>query len=176
MEMEKMEALRFPIGRDKGAAWFDRNAVEEGIETIRALPGQIRAAVAGLGEADLERRYRPGGWSIRQIAYHLADSHTHIYIRFKWTLTESEPMIKAYDEALWAELPDAKGPVGIALDGLESIHARWIVLMRTMSDSDFQKGFIHPETGGRMALFDRVSSYAWHGRHHLAHIHLALRS
>jgi hypothetical protein len=170
-----MEALRFPIGKHEARAEFDRRVVEEGIEAISVLPGQVRAIVAGLGDSDLERRYRPGGWSVRQLVYHLADSHTHIYIRFKWTLTEAEPTIKAYDEARWAELPDAKGPVGIALDGLESMHARWIALIRTMSDADFRKGFIHPETGGRMTLFDRVASYAWHGRHHLAHIHLALR-
>lgn len=169
-----MEALRFPIGRHKLPAWFDRRAVDEGIAVIAALPGQVRARLAGLSDADLEKRYRPEGWNVRQLAYHLADSHTHIYIRFKWTLTEAEPIIKAYDEARWAELPDAKGPVGIALDGLESMHARWVALMGTMSDADFRKGFIHPETGGRMTLFDRVSSYAWHGRHHLAHMELAL--
>jgi hypothetical protein len=176
MELEVMEALQFPIGRHKGLERFDRRELEKGIEAISALPGQVRAILAGLGDADLEKRYRPGGWNVRQLVYHLADSHTHIYIRFKWTLTENEPTIKAYDEARWAELPDAKGPVGAALDGLASMHSRWIALMRTMSDADFQKGFIHPETGGRMTLFDRVSSYAWHGKHHLAHIHLALRN
>ena len=176
MDARNLETLQYPIGRHKSPAWFDRRAVDEGIEAISALPGQVRAIVSGRGDADLEKRYRPGGWSVRQLAYHLTDSHTHIYIRFKWTLTESEPTIKAYDEARWAELPDAQGPVGIALDGLESMHARWVALMRTMSDADFQKGFIHPETGGRMTLFDRVASYAWHGKHHLAHIHLALRN
>jgi hypothetical protein len=175
MASENLEVLQFPIGKHKSPAWFDRRVVDEGIEAISALPGQVRAIVSGLGDGELEKRYRPGGWSVRQLAYHLADSHTHIYIRFKWTLTESEPTIKAYDEARWAELPDSKGPVGIALDGLESMHARWTALMRTMSDADFQRGFIHPETGGRMTLFDRVSSYAWHGKHHLAHIRLALR-
>jgi len=175
MEPVDLEALQYPIGRHKGPAWFDRRELETGIASISELPGKVRATVTGLSESDLEKRYRPGGWSVRQLVYHLADSHTHIYIRFKWTLTEAEPLIKAYDEARWAELPDAKGPVGIALDGIESMHARWIALMRTMSDADFQKGFIHPETGGRMTLFDRVSAYAWHGTHHLAHIKLALR-
>jgi hypothetical protein len=172
---DNLEALRFPIGKYKEPARFDRREVETGIEEISALPGRVRAIVAGLGDADLDKCYRPGGWSVRQVVYHLADSHTHIYIRFKWTLTEAEPTIKPYDEARWAELPDAKGPVGIALDGLESMHARWIALMRTMSDADFRKGFIHPETGGRMTLFERVACYAWHGRHHLAHIDLALK-
>jgi hypothetical protein len=171
-----MEALRFPIGRYKGPAWFDRREVEKGIEAISALPGQVRAVITGLSDRDLDKRYRPDGWSVRQLAYHLADSHTHIYIRFKWTLTEAEPTIKAYDEARWAELPDSRGPVSIALDGLESMHTRLVVLMRTMSDADFKKGFIHPETGGRMTLFDRVACYAWHGKHHLAHIDLALRN
>lgn len=174
VETDSLEALRFPIGRHKAPAWFDRRDVDTCIDVITELPGQARAALSGLGDPELDKRYRPGGWSVRQLAYHMADSHTHCYIRFKWTLTESEPLIKAYDEARWAELPDSRGPVGIALDGLESIHARWIALMRTMSDADFRKGFIHPETGGRMTLFDRVSAYAWHGRHHLAHIRLAL--
>lgn len=175
MDTTDFDALRFPIGKYAAPAGFHRRVVDAGIDAISVLPGQVRAAVAGLSDADLERRYRPGGWSVRQLVYHMADSHTHIYIRFKWTLTEAEPTIKAYDEALWAELPDAKGPVVLALDGLESMHARWCALMRTMSDSDFRKGFIHPETGGRMTLFDRVASYAWHGKHHLAHIDLALR-
>jgi uncharacterized damage-inducible protein DinB len=176
VKMDDMEALRFPIGRHKAAAVFDRREVEKGIEAISVFPGQVRAGLAGLSDGDLDKRYRPGGWSVRQLAYHMADSHTHIYIRFKWTLTEAEPTIKAYDEAGWAELPDSRGPVSIALDGLESMHARWVALMRTMSDADYQRGFIHPETGGRMTLFDRVAYYAWHGKHHLAHIGLALRN
>ena len=175
MKDAEFEALRFPIGKYNAPAAFSRASVDAGIGLISVLPDQVRSAIAGLSDADLERRYRPGGWSVRQLAYHLADSHTHIYIRFKWTLTEAEPTIKAYDEALWAELPDAKGPVGIALDGLESIHSRWVALMRTMTDADFRKGFIHPETGGRMTLFDRVASYAWHGKHHLEHMRLALK-
>jgi hypothetical protein len=176
MGVDDLEALRYPIGVHRTVETFDRERVERGISSIAALPGRVRARLAGLGEAELEKRYRPGGWTVRQLIYHLADSHTHIYVRFKWTLTEDTPTIKAYDEARWAELPDVRGPVEIPLAGLESIHARWVALMRAMSDSDFQKAFIHPETGSAMTLFDRVASYDWHGRHHLAHIESALRA
>ena len=176
MPPENLETLKYPIGKYRTVERFDRSEIERGIAAIAAFPGELRTRLAGLGEPDLEKRYRPGGWTVRQVAYHLADSHTHIYVRFKWTLTEEEPLIKAYDEARWAELPDYRGPIGLALDGLASIHARWVALMLSMSDADFGKRFLHPETGGTMALFDRVACYAWHGRHHLAHIENALRA
>lgn len=176
MRPENLESLKYPIGKHRAAEHFDRAELERGIADIAAFPEALRARLAGLGDAELEKRYRPGGWTVRQVAYHLADSHTHIYIRFKWTLTERTPLIKAYDEALWAELPDYGGPIGLAIDGVSSIHARWVALMRSLSDADFGKSFLHPETGGCMTLFERVACYAWHGRHHLAHIENALRS
>ena len=174
MHATESEDLRFPVGRHTPVDRFDRRVVDEGIAAIEAFPGRLRALLAGTDEASLEKTYRPKGWTARQVVHHLADSHTHIYIRFKWTLTEDTPTIKAYDEAGWAELPDYRGPVEPALRMLEAIHARWTALMRTMDDVAFQKRFHHPETGGYMTLFDRVACYAWHGRHHLAHIRLAL--
>jgi hypothetical protein len=176
MDASELEDLRFPIGRHAVVGRFDRAAVDEGIAAIAALPEQVRARLAGLGDSDLDRRYRPGGWTVRQVVHHLADSHVHSYVRFKWALTEDTPLIKAYDEARWADLPDCRGPVEPALDSLAAVHARWTALLRCMSDADFGKAFVHPETGETLALFDRVAAYAWHGRHHLAHIGLALRA
>jgi hypothetical protein len=174
MDAVALEALKYPVGKHETVARFDRVAVNAGIAEIAAFPAKLRARLAGVHEADLEKRYRPGGWTVRQLVYHLADSHTHIYVRFKWTLTEDAPTIKAYQEDRWAELPDYRGPVELALRGVESIHERWVALMRTMGDDDFRKAFLHPETGSHMALFDRVANYAWHGRHHLAHVDSAL--
>lgn len=175
MDDAALENLKFPVGRYKVVERFDRAAVDAGIAILAGFPARLRAAVAGLSDGELDRTYRPGGWTARQVVYHLADSHTHIYIRFKWTLTEETPLIKAYDEARWAELPDSRGPVELAVQGVESIHARLVALVRTMTDADFRKAFLHPETGTTMTLFDRVACYAWHCDHHLAHIGLALR-
>lgn len=177
MDNLDLQTLRFPIGTHHLVTRFDRTAVNVCITEIEKSPARLRARVTGLSEADLEKRYRPEGWTVRQVVYHLADSHTHIYIRFKWALTEEKPLIKPYQEDRWAELPDSlSGNIEIPLRGLESIHARWASLMRTMDDAAFGKAFIHPETGLENLLFDRVASYVWHGRHHLAHIDLALRA
>lgn len=169
--------LRFPIGEHIIVECFERTAVDAAILEIEAFPARLRQTVEGLVGDALEKRYRPGGWTVRQVVHHLHDSHTNCYIRFKWALTEDKPMIKAYFEERWAELEDSKsGPIGVSLNGLEAIHARWTALLRVMGEADFRKSFLHPETGMENFLFDRVASYAWHGRHHLAHIELALDS
>jgi hypothetical protein len=174
MDAAQLEALKFPVGTHTTVALFDRLAVDAGIAGIEAFPARLRLRLAGVDEARLDKTYRPGGWTARQVIHHMADSHTHIYVRFKWTLTEETPTIKAYDEARWAELADYQGPVEPALRMIEAVHARWVALMRTMDDAAFRKAFLHPETGNLMTLFDRVACYAWHGRHHLAHIDRAL--
>ena len=175
MEQDENEGLRFPIGRHIPVMSFNRDAVNAWISEIEGFPSRFRAVVDGIRAPELEKRYRPGGWNIRQLAYHLADSHTHILIRFKWALTEDKPLIKAYYEERFAELSDSRsGPIGIALRGLESVHERWVSLMRSMDDADFQKAFLHPETGLENSLFDRAAHYAWHGKHHLEHVKLAL--
>ncbi len=164
------EDLRYPIGE------FDRNydtspeARQRRIQTIADLPQRLRAAVAGLSDAQLDTPYRPGGWTIRQTVHHVPDSHANAFIRFKLALTEDEvPTIKPYYEDRWAELGDSRLPVDVSLKMIESLHTRWLALLNSMSESDFQKTFIHPETG-KWTLDGALALYDWHSRHHTAHI------
>ena len=164
------EDLRFPIGE------FDRNfeitlaAREERMRTVRELPQRMRDAVAGLSEEQLDTEYRPSGWTVRQTVHHVADSHSNSLTRFKLALTEDEPpTIRPYYEDRWAELGDSKMPIGVSLNLIDGLHARWVALMDSMSDEDFDKKFIHPETG-EWTLDAALALYAWHSRHHTAHI------
>jgi uncharacterized damage-inducible protein DinB len=162
--------LRYPVGRftvdpavtvDKRAAW---------IRQIAAAPGAMRAAVAGLNESQFDTPYRPGGWTVRQVLHHVPDSHLNAYCRCKLALTEDNPTIKPYDEAAWADVADtAKTPPDVSLALLDALHARWIVLLESMRVADFAKPFTHPEHGPR-TLDWLVQLYAWHGRHHAAHV------
>lgn len=162
--------LRFPIGE------FDRNyevsaaARQRRIDVIRSLPAAVASAVAGLSETQLDTRYRPGGWTIRQTVHHLADSHSNSLTRFKLALTEDEPpTIRPYYEERWAELADSKLPVDVSLQMIEAIHTRWTALLEAMTDDDFKREFIHPETGV-WPLEGALALYEWHSRHHTAHI------
>ncbi len=167
-----LESVRYPIGR--AAIREDLTADERAalIGDIAALPGDLRAAVAGLSDARLDTPYRPGGWSVRQVVHHLPDSHANAYIRFKLAATGDEPRVTAYDEAAWAELPDGRGPdVETSLVLLESLHRRWAAFLRSLRDEDFQRAYLHP-VDGRVPLETALQHYVWHGRHHLAHIAL----
>jgi uncharacterized damage-inducible protein DinB len=145
------------------------------IESIAAAPENFRAAVTGLNGAQLDTPYRDGGWTVRQVIHHVADSHMNSYVRFRLALTENEPTIKAYDEKLWAELPDARtAPVEISLAMIEALHRRWVLLLKSFGPSDFARTVRHPQHG-TMTLDDAVALYEWHGRHHTAHI-TALRA
>jgi uncharacterized damage-inducible protein DinB len=127
-----------------------------------------------LTDEQLERRYRSGGWTIRQVVHHVPDSHMQAFVRMKLAVTEDTPTIKPYDEARWAELADVRlTPVGVSLDLLEALHRRWVVLLRAFTDQHFRRGFLHPEIGP-MTVDDALALYAWHGRHHAAHIKNAL--
>jgi len=165
-----LERLRYPVGRFDPAGGVAPGRRSALLDSIASTPARMRAAIAGLDDSGLDSPYRDGGWSVRQLVHHVPDSHLNAYIRFKWTLTEQEPVIKTYDEAAWARLPDsAATPIAVSLLLLESVHARWDVLLRSMSDADFAKKLNHPEWG----LFDldtMVRMYEWHGRHHIAHI------
>lgn len=139
------------------------------IGEIERLPDRLRSRVQPLTEQQLDTRYR--SWTVRQIVHHLADSHVNSYVRFKWALTEDRPTIKAYDETAWAALPDTRtGDVRLPLALLVALHARWVLLLHTMSADDFSRTFVHPETGQTLSLITTLGYYAWHGRHHAAQI------
>jgi hypothetical protein len=162
--------LQYPIGR---FAWSGPNSEDDRkvyMDDIEQTPARMRAAVAGLSEAQLDTPYRPGGWTVRQVVHHVPDSHLNSYVRFRLALTEKEPTIKPYDESRWAELTDARtAPIEISLALLESLHARWTLLLRSLKPEDFAREFRHPELG-TVNLDKNLALYAWHGRHHVAHI------
>jgi hypothetical protein len=176
MDDQDLERMRFPIGPQPRAACYDAQQVARGIADLEAFPALLRGRAETLSQADLERIYRPGGWTVRQVIHHLADSHLNSYTRFKLALTEDRPVIKPYFEERWAELPDGKGaPIGLSLDILAGVHARLVTLLHTLDETAFNRAFHHPESRRDVYLFENVGIYAWHGRHHLAHIELALQ-
>jgi uncharacterized damage-inducible protein DinB len=165
-----MEALRYPVGRFDPLATVSHAQRGALIDSIAAAPARLRAAVAGLNGSQLDTPYRDGGWSVRQVVHHVPDSHLNAYIRFRWALTEATPTIKTYNEKAWAELHDAvTAPIEVSLDLLEALHARWVLLLRSLSESDFERSFQHPEWG-IMTIATLLRLYEWHGRHHVAHI------
>ena len=164
-----MEAPQNPAGAFAGEVNYSPDRRDEFIAVIATAPAGLRKAVAGLSEDQVDTRYK--NWTIRQIVHHLADSHVNSYVRFKWTLTEERPTIKAYDESRWAALEDSRtGDVQPALALLEGLHARWVQLLRSMPKEQFARSFIHPETGQTITLSGALSYYAWHCRHHTAQI------
>jgi uncharacterized damage-inducible protein DinB len=165
-----MSDPRYPIGRAQMDRQLDPQRRQELIAQIEQAPGRLRDAVAGLDAGQLDTPYRPGGWTVRQVVHHVPDSHLNAYLRCKWALTEDEPTIKTYDEARWAELPDSRStPVEVSLALLDNLHRRWTVLLRAMTADDFQKTLKHPEHGV-ITLDQILGLYAWHGRHHTAHV------
>jgi len=167
---QDLEQLRYPISRFQARAGLSSAERAALIGDIAGLPAALRAAVAGLTGEQLETPYRPGDWTVRQVVHHVADSHMNSYVRFKLAVTETEPTIKPYDEAAWAELDDATGEdIEVSLALLESLHRRWTRFLRSLRDEQLERVFIHPDLG-RVTLDEAVQHYAWHGRHHLAHI------
>jgi hypothetical protein len=164
-----MDDLRYPIGRFTRPEALDAGARREAIAAIAALPAEFAAAFDGLDEPQLDTPYRPGGWTLRQLAHHLPDSHANAYVRLKLGLTEDNPAIKPYDEARWAELPDSAAPIAGALALLEALHGRWVRLMNAMDDAAWSRTLSHPESGA-WRLDQQLAMYAWHGRHHTAHV------
>lgn len=162
---------RFPIGPAPNRLELSSGERRAMIDEIAAAPARMREAVRGLTDAQLDTPYREGGWTLRQVVHHVPDSHLNAYCRLKLTLTESEPTIRPYDEASWAQLDDSRDtPVEVSLTLLESLHTRWVTLFRSLRDDDFARTFRHPEHGGTQTLDWLVAMYAWHGRHHAGHI------
>jgi hypothetical protein len=163
--------LRYPVGKFEYEGEPDARQRTAWIGEIAAAPAALRGALAGLRDDQLDTPYRPGGWTVRQVAHHVPESHMNAYIRFKLALTEDTPTIKPYEEARWAELPDVRAtPVSVSLDLLDALHRRWVSLLRGMAESDFRRAFHHPETRATMPLGRVLGLYAWHGRHHTAHV------
>jgi hypothetical protein len=163
--------LRYPVGRFSFPAEVTPEQRRAFIDDIAEAPAKLRAALAGLTREQLDTPYRPGGWTVRQVAHHVPDSHMNAYIRFKLALTEDQPTIKPYLEAKWAELPDSRlVPVETSLALLDAVHERWLAIVRALEPADFARGFVHPEHKRVMTLDQTLALYSWHGKHHVAHV------
>lgn len=167
-----MEAadLRYPIGKFQAKESYSQQEVAAFIERLETLPLKLNNAVVSLNELQVDTPYRDGGWTVRQVIHHMADSHSNAYIRIKWTLTESTPLIKAYEEKLWAEAPDRSLPIFLSLNVLQALHAKMVALTKVIPHESLAKKFIHPESKKEVRLDQLLGLYAWHGEHHLAHI------
>jgi uncharacterized damage-inducible protein DinB len=161
---------RYPIGKFSFAGPLSEDQKARFLDDIEQTPARLRAAVKGLSAQQLDTPYRDGGWTVRQVVHHVPDSHLNSYIRFKLALTEEEPTIRPYMEDRWAELPEAKtAPIELSLSLLEDLHKRWMLMLRAIQPAEWKRTFRHPEIGP-MTLEKNLALYAWHGRHHVAHV------
>ncbi|MBV9340398.1 MAG: bacillithiol transferase BstA [Acidobacteria bacterium] len=165
-----MSDPRYPIGEFRFEGTLGESARNDLIGQMERTPAELRSAVKGLSAEQLDTAYRRGGWSVRQVVHHVPDSHMNAYTRFKLALTEDQPTIKTYAEARWAELEDTQRvPIEVSLDLLDALHRRWTALLRALDPQDWKRTFNHPERG-RVSLEENLAMYAWHGRHHVAHV------
>lgn len=170
MDFPSPDPLRYPIGKFHPPDSITRELRDAWISELEGFPARLSALVLRLDDHILETPYRPGGWTVRQVVHHLADSHHNSYMRFKWALTEDVPLIKVYDEKAWAALPDAaQGPISLSLFHLEAVHMRLVYLLRELDAGQLLRRFRHPESG-ETTLLENIGRYAWHGNHHYAHI------
>jgi len=174
--MQTLNPEQYPIGVYDMPSEISQSTLQKWIKTLETFPAQLRDRVRDLNEKQLDTPYRDGGWTVRRVVHHLADSHHHSYIRFKWALTEDNPVIKPYDEKGWNDLPDLKDePLEWSLKHLDVIHFKLVRLLKVMTDSDFDKTFVHPVGNKKITLRQNVGQYAWHSLHHFAHIENALK-
>ncbi|GIN84815.1 putative metal-dependent hydrolase [Heyndrickxia sporothermodurans] len=166
-----MDNLQFPIGKFTAPTVYTNELRKEWIQILKETPKRLTEAIANLTPEQLNTPYRPNGWTVLQVVHHLADSHMNSFIRFKLALTENEPTIKPYKENLWANLDDSRNvPSDISLQLLEALHMRWVHLLESISENDYNKMFLHPELNKKISLNETLALYAWHSQHHLAHI------
>ncbi|WP_421945678.1 YfiT family bacillithiol transferase [Pedobacter sp.] len=166
-----LEKLKYPIGQFVMPEIFDEEQAAIWISEIEALPNQIKKATENLSDEELNQVYRPDGWTLKQVVHHIPDSHMNAYIRFKQALTEDIPIIRPYYEERWAETEEAKnGGIQMSVALLVSLHQRWVAFLKTLKLDDYQRRYIHPAQGKELTLANMLGMYAWHGKHHLAHI------
>jgi len=171
MEELDLEKLKYPIGKFQAPQEYSPEYIADKIAEIESFPEKLKKETIYLTDEQLDTPYRPGGWTVRQVIHHCAESHMNCYIRLKWALTENNPVIKAYDEVLWSELNDNLNmPIQPTLTLLEGLHFRLGYIMKNLSELDLEKSFIHPENNSEYRIKQIIGSYAWHGNHHLAHI------
>ncbi|MDO6470508.1 YfiT family bacillithiol transferase [Maribacter sp. 1_MG-2023] len=169
--MEDLEKLKYPIGHFNCPENISNEDIEKWIQVLDVLPERLSNLVNSFSEEQLNTPYRDGGWTVRQVIHHMADSHHHSYTRFKWALTENRPLIKVYEEKLWSELIDAKtAPISLSLSYLTALHAKLVYLLNHLDSVDFEKSYIHPEGSVNVSVAENIGKYAWHSNHHFAHI------
>ena len=168
--MSNDEHLRYPIGRHTSKDAYSPDEIKTFIQRIEDVPLQVEEILKTFTVKQLDTSYRDGGWTARQVAHHLPDSHMNAYIRIKWTLTEETPTIKAYDEAAWALTPETSGDPFLSLAVLKALHAKWVVLLKALTPADLERKFFHPDSKKYIRIDQALSTYAWHGEHHLGHL------
>ncbi|WP_281542680.1 YfiT family bacillithiol transferase [Maribacter aestuarii] len=169
--MENLDDLRYPIGHFECPENISQTHISDWIETLETLPKRLENLVQHFSVEHLETPYRPGGWTVRQVVHHIADSHHHSYTRFKWALTEEQPLIKAYEEKDWSNLFDARtAPIQLSLDHIKALHAKLVYLLKGLSPENMKSFYIHPEGKVKVTVAENIGKYAWHSNHHYAHI------
>lgn len=165
-----MEDIRYPIGKFIAQDQHTPSEISACINRIETLPEKLEKVIAGLTAKQLDTPYREGGWTVRQVVHHVADSHMNAYIRTKWILSEETPLIKAYLEKIWAETPETKADPALSTALIKALHTKWTLLLKSLTPEQLKRELIHPETKKHIALHNLIAMYAWHGEHHLAHI------
>lgn len=174
--MENLEDLRYPIGHFKCPEHITASQIEDWIQVLKTFPERLEAVVRDLTNEQLDTRYRPNGWTVRQLVHHLADSHHNSYTRFKWALTEDSPVIKAYEEKEWSDLLDARtAPIAISINYLKALHGKLVFVLSGLSEVQLTRCFLHPSDNSKVSISENIGKYAWHGDHHLAHIQNLMR-
>lgn len=173
--MSDVNKLQYPIGKFSAQESYSAEEIKACINRIEALPAKVEALIRNFSEAQYNTPYREGGWTARQVLHHMADSHMNAYIRFKWTLTEDTPMIKAYDEKRWAETPETSLDPTLSVNLLKALHTKWVALLKLIKPEDLRRQFLHPETKKYVPLDRLIATYAWHSDHHYGHLEIVAK-